>query len=33
MTRSPLFWIGATIAGLYVYHHWVAPLPGGKTSS
>jgi hypothetical protein len=33
MTRSPLFWIAATVGGLYAYHHWVAPIPGGKNSS
>jgi hypothetical protein len=33
MTRSPLFWIGATLVGVYAYHHWVSAIPGGKTSS
>jgi hypothetical protein len=31
MTRSPLFWIGATVLGVYAFHHWVKPIPGAKT--
>lgn len=30
-TRSPLFWVAATLAGVYAYHHWVKPLPGAKS--
>lgn len=33
MTRHPLFWIVGTLAGVYVWHHFVSPLPGAKTGS
>jgi hypothetical protein len=32
MLRSKDFWwgVGLTLGGLYVYHHFVSPLPGAK---
>ena len=32
MTRTPLFWIGVTLLGVYGYHHFVKPLPGAKSA-
>ena len=31
MTRSPLFWVGVGVVGVWGYHHWVKPLPGAKS--
>lgn len=32
MTRSPLFWVVVGVGGVWVYHHFVKPLPGAKSS-
>ena len=30
MTRSPLFWFALGVGSVFVYHKFVAPIPGGK---
>ena len=32
MTRSPLFYVAVGVAGVWAFHKWVKPLPGGKTA-
>lgn len=32
MTRSPLFWIAVGVGSVWVYHHFVKPLPGAKSA-
>jgi hypothetical protein len=30
MQKSPVFWVVVGVAGVWAYHKWVKPLPGGK---
>lgn len=32
MTRSPLFYVAVGVAGVWAFHRFVKPLPGGKSS-
>jgi len=32
MTRSPLFYVAVGVAGVWAFHRFVKPLPGGKNS-
>ena len=32
MTRSPVFWIVVGVAGVWTFHKFVRPLPGGKAA-
>lgn len=32
MRHSPIVWFAAGVASVWVYHHFVKPLPGAKTS-
>jgi uncharacterized membrane protein YuzA (DUF378 family) len=32
MNRSPLFYVAVGVAGVWIYHHFIMPVPGAKKS-
>ena len=32
MLRSPIFWFAAGVGSVWAYHHFVKPIPGGKSA-